>query len=257
MTEFIPGKKLSGLFYQEVVKPLLDRTTPDLKHSAALIGDGSEVLGYDDNVSTDHHWGPRLTLFLTEPDYEKYHIQIYEYLANNLPFEFRGYSTNFSRPDPEDNNNQLLERVSEYPLNHRVEIVTVRRFIQDYLGFDSDNDISPADWLSFPQCKLLGITAAEIYLDQISLQDIIDRFKFYPHDLWLYLMACGWKRIAQEEHLMGRAEQAGDSLGSKIIAGRLARDIMRLAFLMRKRYAPYAKWLGSAFGRLENTGELI
>jgi hypothetical protein len=34
------------------------------------------------------------------------------------------------------------------------------------------------------------------------------------------------------------------------VAARLARDVMRLAFLLERRYAPYSKWLGSAFARL-------
>ena len=35
-----------------------------------------------------------------------------------------------------------------------------------------------------------------------------------------------------------------------MVAARLARDAMRLAFLMAESYAPYSKWLGTAFTRL-------
>jgi hypothetical protein len=50
--------------------------------------------------------------------------------------------------------------------------------------------------------------------------------------------------------------EAGDELGSQIIAGRLARDLMRLCFIMERRYAPYSKWLGGAFSRLSCAAEL-
>ena len=40
MPNFIPGLKLSELFYQEVVKAILDNHFPNLPHSAALIGYG-------------------------------------------------------------------------------------------------------------------------------------------------------------------------------------------------------------------------
>jgi hypothetical protein len=74
---------------------------------------------------------------------------------------------------------------------------------------------------------------------------------WYPHDVWLYQLAAGWTRIGQEEHLMGRAGQVGDDLGSRVIAARLVRDLMRLCFLMERQYAPYAKWFGTAFSRLK------
>ena len=34
--------------YEEAVAPILDSHLPDLEYSAALIGSGSEVLGFDD-----------------------------------------------------------------------------------------------------------------------------------------------------------------------------------------------------------------
>ncbi|SCD51222.1 protein of unknown function [Streptomyces sp. DvalAA-43] len=41
----------------------------------------------------------------------------------------------------------------------------------------------------------------------------------------------------------------GDELGSAVVAARLVRDLMRLCLLMKRRYPPYSKWLGSAFAR--------
>ena len=55
MADFIPGIRLGKLFYIEAVKPILNATFPDLQFSAALIGSGSEILGFDTEMSTDHH----------------------------------------------------------------------------------------------------------------------------------------------------------------------------------------------------------
>ncbi len=66
---FINGLTLSESFYREAARPILDAYYPDLRYAAALIGAGSEVLGYDDPQSTDHHWGPRFLLFLSDNDY--------------------------------------------------------------------------------------------------------------------------------------------------------------------------------------------
>ena len=51
MTEFIHGLELSALFFREVVKPILDADFHGLRYAAALIGSGSEVLGFDDAMS--------------------------------------------------------------------------------------------------------------------------------------------------------------------------------------------------------------
>jgi hypothetical protein len=83
-----------------------------------------------------------------------------------------------------------------------------------------------------------------------------ERLAWYPHDVWLYLLASGWQRIGQEEHLMPRAGFADDELGSAIIASRLVRDCMSLCFLMERDYPPYPKWFGSAFRQLSCAADL-
>ncbi|MFL5733404.1 MAG: DUF4037 domain-containing protein, partial [Chloroflexia bacterium] len=60
-----------------------------------------------------------------------------------------------------------------------------------------------------------------------------------------------WERIGQDEAFVGRCGEVGDELGSRVIAARLVQQIMRLCFLMERKYAPYAKWFGSAFSRLD------
>ncbi len=203
--EFIPGLTLCGEFYREAVRPILDNVFPALAYSAALIGSGSEVLGFDDAMSTDHHWGPRVQLFVGEDDYQRVADPIHTALANHLPYTFRGYSTNFSEPDPEDNGTQLPVLVESGPINHRVSVSTVRGFVQNYLGFDSSTPLQAADWLTFPQQKLRTLTGGAVYHDAVGLEDARARFAWYPRDVWLYLLAAGWARIGQEEHLMGRA----------------------------------------------------
>ena len=50
---------------------------------------------------------------------------------------------------------------------------------------------------------------------------------------------------------MGRCGQVGDELGSRLVAARLIRDLMTLCFLLERQYAPYIKWLGTAFKQLD------
>jgi hypothetical protein len=253
---FLSGKQLSEQFYQEVVRPLLDSYFPGLRHAAALIDSGSEVLGFDDAMSTDHHWGPRLLLFLDEADHALYAQAIHDTLASQLPYEFKGYPTNFTPPIVEEGITQLLQPISEGPVNHRVTVHTIPGFVLAYLNFDLSRPLEPADWLTFPEQKLRTLTTGPIFYDGIGLEQVRGRFHYYPHDVWLYQLTSAWTRISQEEHLMGRAGLAGDELGSAIIGARLVRDVMRLWFLMHQVYAPYPKWFGTAFKQLPGAAEL-
>jgi hypothetical protein len=240
--DFIPGLELSGLFYQEIIKPILDEHFDSLQYSAALIGAGSEVLGFDTAMSCDHDWGPRLKLFLNERDFSDNAKAIEETLQRYLPNRFRGFPVQWTIDGPAK--------------NHCVELLTIRDFFLQYLNFDIRSKIEPADWLTFPEQKLRSVISGAIYWDAVGLQASREHFRYYPQEIWLYLLAAGWKRIGQEEHLMGRAGVAGDEVGSALIAARLVRDLMRLCFLMEKEYAPYAKWFGTAFAQLESAEEL-
>ncbi len=249
MPEFIHGLELSGLFYTEAVRPVLDARFPELPHSAALIGYGSEVLGYDTLRSTDHEWGPRLLLFLYETDHEAYAAPLWDALSRELPPLFRGYSTHFGPPDEEGT--RLSEVRESGPVAHKVEVHTVGGFFNAWLRLDPRGEMHPTDWLCLPQQRLLEVTAGRVYYDGLGdLGGVRERLSYYPHDVWLYLLTAQWRRIGQEEPFMGRCGDVGDELGSRVIAARLVRDVMRLCFLMERTYAPYPKWFGTAFGRL-------
>jgi hypothetical protein len=226
MTDFVPGLELSRQFYLDAVRPVLESSFPGLAHSAALIGRGSEVLGFDDEVSTDHDWKPRVLLFLREkPDV------VGDTLRRELPAEYRGRPTDF-------------------------EVHTVREYFQEQLNVDVFGEIAARDWLTFPEQGLRTFTAGAVYHDEVGLQAVRDRLAYYPRDVWLYLLVAGWWRVHPEMNLVGRTGSVGDELGSAVLGSRLVADLMRLCFLMERQYAPYSKWFGTAFSRLECGPEL-
>ena len=146
----------------------------------------------------------------------------------------------------------LMKLKNEPPIHHDITPTTLRAFIQHYLGCDLDQGFGVADWLSTPSQKLRSLTTGAVHHDGIGgLTDLRRRLDWYSQDIWLYLLASGWQRISEEEHLMPRAGYVGDELGSALIGSRLVRDIMALCFLMEKKYAPYQKWFGTAFQELD------
>jgi hypothetical protein len=237
---FIPGLELAGAFFAEVVRPLLAEAFPQLPYAAALLGPGSEVLGYDSVRSTDHDWGPRLQIFLADSDSHRRAAGITAMLASRLPARFRGHPTAFPSTGEPDG----LAR-------YRVTVTDLGAWLTGQLGFDPRQRVTVADWLAAPTQRLAELTAGAVFHDGPGgLSQARARLAWYPHDVWLYVLASQWQRIAQEEAFPGRCAEAGDELGSAIVTARLARDLMRLCLLMRHRYPPYSKWLGTAFAQL-------
>lgn len=255
MPTFLPGRELSRRFFTEAIAPILAGEIPGLRCAVGLLGGGSEVLGFDTDMSTDHDWGPRVQLFVHESEHTGLRDRIDTALRDGLPHQFHGFPTRVVDGELQD---PRAPQAGSVP--HRVEITTARRFLSEYLGFDPGphlaGEIAPADWLTFPEQKLRTLSDGPVFHDDIGLVELRQRFAYYPHDLWLYLLASAWARLGEEEHLMGRAGIVGDDLGSALIAARIVRDLMRLAFLMERTFAPYPKWFGTAFARLGSAAAL-
>jgi hypothetical protein len=255
MSNFIPGLELSRRFYGEIVRPILAAHFPALPYAAGLIGSGSEVLGFDTEMSTDHSWGPNVHLFLRDED-ESAAEAIYNILNDRLPNTFLGYAVRFV-PVPDEPRSVVPAKEGDTNTHHLIRPVTLRAYIQDHFGWDVDTPLEVADWLTFPSQKLRAFTAGAVFEDTIGdVTTLRQQLAWYPQDVWLYLMAAGWVRIAQEEPLMPRAGYVGDEIGSALIGSRLVRDCMSLCFLMERQYAPYAKWFGTAFQQLACAAEL-
>ncbi len=202
MKTVIPGLELSRRFYFDVVKPILLADFANLCYLAAHLGKGSEVLGYDTPLSTDHDWRPRLQLFLSTSDYEQSHQAVTDRLRFRLPSLFLGYPTNFGEANLEGT--RLLVETGG-PISHRAEIWTATDFFVDFMAFDPRQEHSTYDWLTWPQQHLLGVTAGEVFEDSLAeLIPLQRKLQQYPPDVWLYLLAAQWALIGQEEHFVGR-----------------------------------------------------
>jgi Domain of unknown function (DUF4037) len=235
VTAFVPGRELAKAFYDEVIEPLVG----DVPHSAAFLGWGSDVVGFDTVRSTDHGWGPRLQLFVGIDDVAAVRSRI----EQGLPDQFHGWPTRFGW--------------DEVPVTDHVTVTTLGAWLERQLGFDPRAGMSTADWLTTPQQLLLEVTGGAVFHDRLGeVEAVRAALAWYPDDVWRWLVGCQWWRIEHEESFVGRAAQVGDELGSRVVAARLARDMMRLCFLLERRYAPYSKWLGSAFAQLESAADV-
>ena len=240
--EFPPGLTLARDFFHEIIKPLLAEKAPGVPYAAALIGPGSDVLGFDTPISHDHDWGPRLQLFLPERELPERAGLLDRVLASELPNEFHGFPTCFAPLDA--NGHRRPQPDARPPIDHLVEITSVGRYSRKLLGVDPLTGMSTKQWLLAPQERLLELTAGEVFADSVGeLKSLRERLNYYPKQVWIYLMAAQWKRIARREEIVARTGVGGDDLGSRLVLAALVREIVRLAFLLERRYAPWDQWL--------------
>ena len=250
----ISGIELSRRFYGELVAPWLAQAFSNLKHAAALIGYGSELLGFDDEMSRDHNWGPRVHIFLTEADFADQAEAVVAAFAEVMPETFLGVPIGLhNRPHPSPHGAGAIGDI-----RHGLEVWTLETKLRFYLALDPDEPRDALTWLGLAEQRLLAMTAGAVFRDDDGrLTALRGRLRAFPRDVRLYKLASQWRRIAEEQAFVGRTGLGGDDLGSRVIAARLVRDLMRMAFLIEGRYAPYPKWFGKSFAALPCAPSLI
>jgi hypothetical protein len=231
--------ELARRYWLEVIQPIVEAELAASQLAVALIGHGSDVLGFDTRQSTDHGWGPRLLVFVPASDTRERAVRLDQRIDETIPDTFLGYPTRFPARDGD-------------PARYQVRVTNLPSFFADNLGFDPTRSVTNRDWLATPSQLLRAVTGGAVFADGPGrLTQARRRLAWYPDDVWIYLLGCQWRRLDQEEPFVGRGHQVGDQLGATLIAARLVWDLMRLCFLIERQYAPYAKWLGTAFGRLD------
>jgi hypothetical protein len=254
---FIPGHTLSRLLYDEIVAPLMARSFPGIPYAASLIGHGSDVLGFDTARSMDHDWGPRLNLLLTDEDCQRSRQAILNELDTALPVAFHGIPIDLEPSVDLPGDTPEFHNVAGSGRTHGIRIDTLTSVLQANLGIATIDQFNIPAWLTTPQQSLLELISGPLFRDDIGdFSRVRSVLGWYPDDLWRYLMAARWKRIAQLEAFIGRCGELDDDTGSHIVTLSLVTDVIHLAFLQSRRYAPYAKWLGTAFTRLPLAPEL-
>lgn len=235
MEHFRPGLDLARSFYRDVVAPSVN-----VPHTACLLGEGSEVLGYDDPRSTDHEWGPRVQVFVAAEHVD----EAREAIAHGLPPRYDGHAT-------------AWYSLASDTVTHHIEVTTFDAWIVGQLGLDPRQGLDHAAWLGLAQQRLLQVTRGAVFCDASGeLSHVRAILDWYPNDVWRWLLASQWHLIGNTEPLLGRTLEIGDHRGARLIAARLCRLVMEMALLQERRYRPYDKWVGTAFSRLDAAATL-
>ena len=230
------GLALARALYENVFREVLREEFPEIEARTAvgLAGPGSECFGFDDEISRDHDFGPRLCLWLTEEDKENWGARLqarYAELTRDLAK---------ITPQAED----------------RSGVISIPEFFMRFTGCPGVPE-DPIGWLRVADHYLATATNGEVYRDDLGEFTGIRRelLKGYPEDVRR-------KKLAARLYVMGQAGQYNLPRCLRRGASALARaEFLRAAlqavYLLNRRYAPYYKWLWRGAGGLSRASEAV
>ncbi|MGD8782672.1 MAG: DUF4037 domain-containing protein [Ignavibacteria bacterium] len=248
------GLQLARQLYFECIQQIIAERLPELKdrYSAGLIGYGSDVLANDDELSREHEWGPRLHIFINKDLHRKYAAKMNNAFNEFLPTSFKGFPTRFKYTDVG------AVMTTEQEGFHHIVITTPERFLELTIGFDSVPKID-FDWLLISEQRLLEFTRGEIFADFTGeISRLRENLKYFPDDVWKYKLAFLLESIPWEDDLISLCGYRGDHLSMHINLGKTIERIMKLCFLLNKKYCPLSpKWLHCEFKKLPELADDI
>lgn len=235
------SQELSKLLFRDEIEPLMNRMFPNIRFGAGSFGMCSENLSLDDDVSRDHEWGPRVTIYLSDADFEKYEAEIEKALQLNLPSVFHGFEMMWRQEgvDIHDTSRKALYHVYINTLSRR-------------LGFCGGSfPLKDSDWLNVSEQHLLEFTCGTIHRDDFGeLAKAREMLAFYPDNVLRFILMCEWNALGGDWFPIGRIGSRGDHLGLKLQTARVVGHMMQLAFHVSRKYSTYKKWFGTLFEKL-------
>jgi hypothetical protein len=231
------------MLYEEEIASIMAERFPAVKYAAATLGMCSEILGLDDEVSMDHEWGPRIRVLLSEKDHARHSKDVMSVFRERLPAKFKGFDMMWRQPgvDVHDTRETIL---------YHVWTGTV----SDALGFCGGLEALPlqdVDWLKISEQHLLEFTSGVVYRDDVGeLTHVRESLEYYPDNVLRFLLMSEWYAVNGDWFPIGRIGPRGDRLGLRVQATRVAHRLMRIAFMVSKKYFTYKKWFGTLFKAL-------
>lgn len=196
--------------------------------AAGLVGYGSECLGFDDEISTDHDYGPSFCIWLPRELYQQCGKEM-QAAYDALPKEFMGCSA----------------RVEEEQGKGRVGVLCLEDFYLEILGTDRVPE-TEAEWFSLSEASLSTATNGAVFEDPCGKFTRIREglLSYYPQEVWRKKLAESLARAAQAgQYNYARAMKRGERIAAEIALTEFVKETMQIVYLLNKKYAPFYKWM--------------
>ena len=223
------SKRLTGLEKAEIVakytSEFIKVKYPNLysRICLALVGVGSECLGFDDEISEDHDFSSRCQLFLDDSDYKTY--------KSDLESSLKIFCKD-------------LESLTSNLKDVNVEIMPISNFYKYYTLFENGPK-TESEYRKVPMDLLCVATNGKVFLDNLGkFSEIRNRLlNFYPEDIRLKKIAFQLNKMAQSgQYNYSRMIKRGDTVAANIAQGEFVKHYLEFVHLLNKKYMPFYKW---------------
>lgn len=237
------GLELSQKYYEAYGRAMIEEQFPEIADqvAAGLTGPGSECLGFDDEISMDHDYGPSFCIWLPREVYVRYGAQM-QAAYEALPQEFMGFSG----------------RVCEEQGQGRVGVLCLEDFYRGILGYDRA-PVTEQEWLTVPEEYLATAVSGIVFEDRNGTFTRIrdDLMRYYPQTVWVRRLVQSLGKAAQAgQYNYARAMKRGERIAAELSLSEFVREIMKTVYLLNRRYAPYDKWLRRGMKELALCAEI-
>lgn len=237
------GLELSEKYYKTYGRPMIEDRFPEIARqtAAGLVGYGSECLGFDDEISRDHDYGPSFCIWLPEELYREYGEKM-QAAYNALPKEFMGFPG----------------RAEEAQGKGRVGVLCLEDFYREILGYNGMPH-TDAEWLSIPEEALATAVNGKVFEDRLGrfLGIRESLLQYYPETVWRRKLADALARAAQAgQYNYARALRRGERIAAEIALAEFVKESMHLVYLLNRKYAPFYKWMHRGLRELAAGSEI-
>ena len=238
------GLQLAQQYFEEFGAPMLREQFPEWEPylAAGLAGAGSECLGFDDDVSQDHDFGPGFCLWLPGEDVidRKTAFRLERAYAA-LPAEYLG----FKRP--------TLAPVG----GARTGVMRMADFFLEKTGSPS-GELTTLQWLTAPSASLGEAVNGAVFTDPYGMfTSIRESLRHMPPDIRRKRLAGHLLTMAQSgQYNYQRCLDHGEPGAAQLAASAFVCSTISVIFLLNDTYEPFYKWAFRAMRRLPLLSDL-
>ncbi|MBQ7859559.1 MAG: DUF4037 domain-containing protein [Faecalibacterium sp.] len=231
-----PGMALSRRYWQQCGLPALQAEFAQLapRVAAGLLGEGSECLGFDDEISRDHDWGPGFCLWLPADLYQSHGAALADWYRR-LPQSFEGW---------------LVKTTPG-----RVGVFEQTQFFARFVGAIPQTG---PDWLFIPEQYLSVATAGEVFYDPSGeFTHLLQTLRHCPEPVRQKRLAARCVTMMQSgQYNYPRCIQRGECFAADLALREFVLAACSAIFLLNGQWMPFYKWLPRALAALPRLGQL-